>query len=91
MFVFTIVRIDEYTPMGTIIDVSRAKAAELYKQGKIADPAIKAETHERKHRNTFTTKPDVAKADTPAQGEKEQTPQTHNTPKSGGERKAKKS
>lgn len=48
MYCFIIKEIDEYHPAGIVADFARSKAEQLYKDGFIADPAIKAEIHQRK-------------------------------------------
>lgn len=59
MFVFTLERIDDYTPAGTVIDVTRNKAERLFAEGKIGDPAVNVKVHERKFKNmlAFTSSP----------------------------------
>lgn len=51
MFVFTLERIDDYTPAGTVIDVTRKRAEELFSEGKIGDPAVDYKIHQRKFQN----------------------------------------
>lgn len=53
MFVFTLERIDDYTPSGMIIDVTRNRAQELFADGKIADPAVEAKIHDQKYRTSM--------------------------------------